>query len=84
MVIFCIVICTWLALAIGAVIYEVRTRKNLVKSLARANSMAQINERIKECEHILEHMPWHDKVFIDAVLSNKLLWEEVKEERDKI
>ena len=46
--------------------------------------MAQIDKRIKECEDLLKDLPLYDKVFIDAVLGNKMLWEEVKEERNKI
>lgn len=45
--------------------------------------MAQIDERIKECEDLLKDLPLYDKVFIDVVLGNKMLWQEVKEERNK-
>ena len=73
----------WLIIIISIVLYEVRTRKKVIKSLAQANSMAQIDERIKECEDLLKDLPLYDKVFIDVVLGNKMLWKEVKEERNK-
>ena len=73
----------WLIIIVSIVLYEVRTRKKVIKSLAQANSMAQIDERIKECEDLLKDLPLYDKVFIDVVLGNKMLWQEVKEERNK-
>ena len=82
--IFCVIMSFWLTIIVSIVLYEVRTHKKVIKSLAQANSMAQINKRIKECEDLLKDLPLHDKVFIDAVLGNKMLWEEVKEERNKI
>ena len=81
---FCILMSFWLIIIVSIVLYEVRTRKKVIKSLAQANSMAQIDERIKECEDLLKDLPLYDKVFIDVVLGNKMLWEEVKEERNKI
>lgn len=82
--IICSIMGLWLVIAVGIVLYEIRTRNKVIKALAQANSMAQINKHIKECEDLLKDSPLHDKVFIDAVLGNKLLWEEVKEERNKI
>lgn len=84
MITFCILMSLWLIIIVSIVLYEVRTRKKVIKSLAQANSMAQIDEHIKECEDLLKDLPLYDKVFIDAVLGNKMLWEEVKEERNKI
>ena len=81
--IFCIIMGFWLIIIVSIVLYEVRTRKKVIKSLAQANSMAQIDERIKECEDLLKDLPLYDKVFIDVVLGNKMLWQEVKEERNK-
>ena len=74
----------WLIIIVSIVLYEVRTRKKVIKSLAQANSMAQIDKRIKECEDLLKDLPLYDKVFIDFVLGSNMLWEEVKEERNKI
>ena len=82
--IFCIIMGFWLTIIVSIVLYEVRTRKKVIKSLAQANSMAQIDEHIKECEDLLKDLPLYDKVFIDFVLGSKMLWEEVKEERNKI
>ena len=82
--IFFIIMSFWLTIIVSIVLYEVRTRKKVINSLAQANSMAQIDEHIKECEDLLKDLPLYDKVFIDVVLGNKMLWEEVKEERNKI
>ena len=82
--IFCVIMSFWLTIIVSIVLYEVRTRKKVIKSLAQTNSMAQIDERIKECEDLLKDLPLYDKVFIDVILGNKMLWEEVKEERNKI
>lgn len=82
--IFFIIMSFWLTIIVSIVLYEVRTRKKVIKSLAQANSIAQIDKHIKECEDLLKDLPLYDKVFIDVVLGNKMLWEEVKEERNKI
>lgn len=75
MTIFIILSCAWLALSIGIILYEVHQHKSFVKRMAMTHSMAQINERIKDCDNILkEENLYHDKIFIDAILSNKTLW----------
>lgn len=53
--------------------------------MAMTHSMAQINEQIKDCDDILKQQnSYHDKIFIDAVLSNKTLWEEIKKKREEL
>ena len=40
---------------------------------------------IKDCDNILkEQNLYNDKIFIDAVLSNKTLWEEIKKKREEL
>lgn len=85
MTIFIILSCSWLALSIGIILYEIHQRKSYVKTMAMTHSMAQINEQIKDCDNILkEQNLYHDKIFIDAVLSNKTLWEEIKKKREEL
>ena len=53
--------------------------------MAMTHSMAQINKQIKDCDNILKQQNlYNDKIFIDAVLSNKTLWEEVKKKREEL
>ena len=85
MTLFIILSCSWLVLSIGIILYEIHQRKSYVKTMAMPHSMAQINEQIKDCENILkQHNLYNDKIFIDAVLSNKTLWEEIKKKREEL
>ena len=85
MTLFIILSCSWLVLSIGIILYEILQRKSYVKTMAMTHSMAQINEQIKDCENILkQHNLYNDKIFIDAVLSNKTLWEEIKKKREEL
>ena len=85
MTLFIILSCSWLVLSIGIILYEIHQRKSYVTTMAMTHSMAQINEQIKDCENILKQQnSYHDKIFIDAVLSNKTLWEEIKKKREEL
>lgn len=85
MTLFIILSCSWLVLSIGIILYEIHQHKLYVKTMAMTHSMAQINEQIKNCENILKQQnSYHDKIFIDAVLSNKTLWEEIKKKREEL
>lgn len=85
MTIFIILSCAWLALSIGIILYEIHQHKTFVKRMAMTHSMAQINEQIKDCDNILKQQNlYNDKIFIDAVLSNKTLWEEIKKKREEL
>lgn len=85
MALFIILSCSWLVLSIGIILYEIRQRKSYVKTMAMTHSMAQINEQIKDCDNILKQQNlYNDKIFIDAILNNKTLWEEIKKKREEL
>ena len=85
MVIFIILCCIWLILSVGIILYEVYQRKSFVNKIAMTHSMEFIAEQIKNCDDILNGQTFYnDKIFIDAVLSNKTLYEDVKKAKEKM
>ena len=85
MVIFIILCCIWLILSVGIILYEVYQRKSFVNKIAMTHSMEFIDEQIKDCDDILNKQTlYNDKIFIDAVLSNKTLYEDVKKAKEKM